>query len=349
MKMNVLVRFLAAICVLYSMHSMALPELNPYRGLVLAEQKSEDALREEALTQVLTKVSGNVDIMALDESKNLMGNIRSMLSQFGYQNIQGDRFYYALFDESKINTALNNMQQPIWGKTRPMPLIWLVNENRQIVSENMMVDDQDKAVSSGLKQAELQRGIEATFPILDLDDALVIRASDITGRFHQIVADASTRYGAEYVVLANIVPLHSGEWRLRWELVQYDPDSYRKQLISKRITSDNKAELMAKMLNDIADYYAQKFAIFENNGKKLTQVITINHISSVADLTQLNHVLTGLNAVERFNVVEIDEHQVRVLVTLKGGLTSLDNALNAQAELEVDPTPGSYFQYHWQQ
>jgi hypothetical protein len=349
MKMNVLVRFLAAMSVLYSIHSMALPEMNPYRGLVLAEQKSEASLREEALTQVLIKVSGNVDIMTLDESKNLMGNIRSMLSQFGYQNIAGDRFYYALFDESKINTALNNMQQPIWGETRPSPLIWLVNEKRQIVSENMIADRQDKDVSWGLKKAELKRGIEAKFPILDLDESLVIRSSDITGRFHQIVADASTRYGAEYVVLANLYKLRSGQWSLRWELVQYDPDSYRKQLINKRITGDEKAEVMAKMLNDIADYYAQKFAIFENNGEKLTQVLTFNDINSLAGLTQLNKVLAGLNAVERFKVMEINEHQVNVLVTLKGGLMSLENALNAQPELEADSTAGSYFQYNWQQ
>jgi len=348
MKMNVLVRFLAAMSVLYSIHSMALPETNPYRGLVLAEQSNEDTLREEALKQVLIKVSGNVDIVTLDESGNLMANIHSMLSQFGYQNIDDVRFYYALFDKSKVNKALNDMQQPIWGETRPSPLIWLVNENRKITSEYMINSKQDKDLSWGLKKAELQRGIEAKFPILDLDETLMIGSSDISGRFHQIVADASKRYDAEYVVLANLNKLRTGKWQLKWELVQYDSQNNKKQLINKRVTADEKTDVMAQMLNDIADYYAQKFAIFENNGEKLTQVLSINNITTLSDLTLLNEVLEGLNAVERFKVVEINQQQVKVLVTLKGGLMSLENALNAQAHLQSDSSSGSYFQYNWQ-
>ena len=346
--MNVLLRFLAAMSVLYSIHSIALPEMDPYRGLVLVEQSSENQLREAALKQVLVKVSGNVDIVALDESKNLMANIRSMLSQFGYQNIDGVRFYYALFDKSKINKALNNMQQPIWGETRPHPLIWLVNENRQITSEYMIKSNQDKDISWGLKKAELKRGIEAKFPILDLDETLLIHSSDISGRFHQIVADASKRYDAEYVILANLYNLSNGKWQLKWELVQYDPQNNKKQLINKRIIGDEKIDVMAQMLNDTADYYAQKFSIFENNGEKLTQILSINNIASLSDLTLLNQVLGSLNAVERFKVVEVNQQQVKILVTLKGGLMSLENALNAQSHLQSDTSDGSYFQYNWQ-
>ena len=38
--MNVLVRFLAAMSLFFSMHSIALPEMNAYRGLVLAEESA---------------------------------------------------------------------------------------------------------------------------------------------------------------------------------------------------------------------------------------------------------------------------------------------------------------------
>jgi len=348
MKMNVLIRFLVVMGMLFSMQSIALAEINPYRGLVIAEDNNEEVLREEALKQVLIKVSGNVDIIALEESKKLTTNIRSMLSQFGYQNIGNTRFYYALFDKSKINAALSQMQQPIWGETRPSPLIWLVNENRKITSEDMINSYQDNELSWGLKKVELNRGIIAKFPLLDLDEALTIRSSDITGRFHQIVASASKRYGAEYVVLANLFKTRDNKWQLRWELVQYDVDNNKIQLLNRRIMSDTKSAVVSKMLNDIADYYAQKFSIFENNGKKLTQVININRIHSLSDLTLLNQVLENLNAVDSFKVIEINEQQVKVLVTLKGGLISLENALNAQPQIQRDKSPGLYFHYNWQ-
>lgn len=346
--MNVLIRLLAAMSLFFSIQSFASLEMNPYRGLVLAEQSNENSLREEALKQVLIKVSGNVDIVTLDESQNLMLSINTMLSQFGYQNIDGVRFYYALFDKTKINKALNEMQQPIWGETRPTPLIWLVNEKRKITSESIITSNQDRALSWGVKKAELKRGITAKFPLLDLDESLMIRASDISGRFHQTVSEASKRYGVEYVVLANLVQTRDTKWQLKWELVSYDDQNNKSQLISKRSIDRSKAEVMSKMLNDIADYYAQKFSIFENNGEKLTQILTINNIKSLSDLTLLNNVLDNLNAVDSFKIVQVSEQKVEVLVTLKGGLMSLENALNAQSHLKSDSSVGTYFHYNWQ-
>lgn len=348
MKMNVLVRFLAAMSMLYSIHSIALPKMDLYKGLVVAEESNEDILREEALKQVLIKVSGNINIIALDESISLLSEIHSMLSQFGYQNIDGVRFYYASFDKNKIDKALNNMQQPIWGGTRPSPLIWLVNEKRKITSEDMFNSNQDKDLSWGLKKAELKRGVETKFPILDLDENLVISASDISGRFHHVVGEVSKRYDAEYVVLANLHKIrNTSKWQLKWELVQYDTENNKKQLISKNINSDKKTDVMAQMLNDIADYYAQKFSIFENNGKKLTQVLSINNITNLSELRLLNEVLKGLNAVDSFKTIEINEQQVNVLVTLKGGISSLENALNAQSHLQSVSSDAD-FQYNWQ-
>jgi hypothetical protein len=62
----------------------------------------------------------------------------------------------------------------------------------------------------------------------------------------------------------------------------------------------------------------------------------------------LTQVLEGLNAVDSFKIVEINQQQVKVLATLKGGLMSLDNALNAQSNLKSDLSSGSYFYYNWQ-
>lgn len=348
MKTNVVVRFLAVVGLLFSMHSIALPEMNPYKGLVLAEGENETALREQALKQVLIKVSGNTDIIRLDESDMLTKSLSSMLSQFGYQTINNQRFYYVLFDKSKINRALTEMQQPIWGETRPTPLIWLVNENRKITSEYMIKSSQDSAISWGLKKSSVERGVHTQFPLIDLDDSLAITASDINGRFYQTVADASKRYDAEYFVLANITKAYDKKWRLRWELIQHHAQSKQNKILITQNSSGSKSHIMSAMLNDIADYYAQQFAILENNGEKLTQMLTIKNIDSLAHLTVLNNVLKSLNAVDTFTVVRMSEQQVEVLVTLKGGLVSLRNALNVQPHLQSDLLTSYPFHYNWQ-
>lgn len=330
------------------MQSIALPEISAYKGLVLVEDFDEDVLREQALKQVLIKVSGNVDIASLEESKELAKDIPSMLSQFGYQDIDNARFYYALFDKRKINNALVNMQQPIWGETRPSPLIWLVNDRREMTSEYMVNSSQDVSLSWGLTKAQLKRGVKAQFPLIDLDDSLAITTSDISGRFYQTVADASKRYDAEYFVLANVITASDGQWQLKWELVQHKPHSKKNQVLIKQTNSGSKSYIMAMMMNDIANYYANQFAILENNGEKLTQALTINNIDSLAKLTALNKVLTNLNAVDTFKVLKMDQQQVEVLITLKGGLVSLENALSLQPRLQSDLSTASPFHYNWQ-
>ena len=329
------------------MHSIAFPEINAYRGLILAEESAENNLREQALEQVLIKISGNVDIIKLDESKALKRKISSMLAQFGYQNIAGKRYYYAQFDQRKIDDALMDMQQPIWGDTRPTPLIWLVNERRKITSEHMINSSQDSAVSWGLKKTELRRGISAQFPLIDLDDSLAIASSDISGRFYQTVAKASRRYDAEYFVIANITKTRDKKWQLKWELVHYATQGKQSNVLISQTNSGSKSYVMAAMLNEIADYYAQQFAILESNGKKLTQILSIHHIDSLANLIHLNAVLESLNAIDAFEVVKISEHKVEVLITLKGGLISLGNALNAQYNLQSDLSTASPFNYNW--
>lgn len=330
------------------MQSIAMPDMNPYKGYVLEEGSDESQLRKLALKQVLIKVSGNSNITELDESKALAKQIPSMLAQYGYQNIGNARFYYALFDKRKINRALINMQQPVWGETRPSPLIWLVNEQRKITSENMVNSSQDTALSWGFKKSELKRGIKAQFPLIDLDDSLAISVSDINGRFYQTAAKASKRYGAEYFVLANVNKKANGKWQLKWELIQHQAHSKKNQVLIKQTNSGSKSFVMAIMLNDIADYYAQQFAIVENNGEKLTQVITVNNIDSLASLTAFNQVLNNLNAVNSFKILKMHEQQVEVMLTLKGGLVSLENALNAQAHLRRDTAAASNFYYNWQ-
>ena len=346
--MNVLVRFCVIISMLFSMHSMALPEISPYQGVVPAQGATETQLSEQALKQVLIKVSGNVNINKLDDSKLLTKHLDDLLTQFGYQELNKKRFYYALFDKRKINSALIAMQQPIWGDTRPKPLIWLVDENKRLTSEDMIKSQQDEAVASGLQQAQLERGIDTQFPLIDLDDALAVSASDINGRFYQTVADASQRYDAEYFVVANLNKANNQQWQLSWELVQHLAKNKNNQVVIKQTNTGDKTAVMQAMLNQIADYYAQRFAILENKGQKATQVLSINNIHSLAHLMRLNALLEELNAVDTFEVINISEQQVQISVTLKGGLNSLQNALNAHSQLESNGSTVSPFHYNWQ-
>jgi hypothetical protein len=346
MKINGLIRFLVLLGCCASMQTMALPAVNPYQGLVLAEGSSEDQLKQAAFDQVLVKVSGNQNISEVNGRSALDKNIPNMLSQFGYKNVDDMRFYYAVFDKQKVDNALIGLQQPIWGEIRPTTLIWLVNQDRKFISESAINSSDDTNMAWGLSKAQLQRGIKMQFPLIDLDDSIAVSATDVSGRFYQNVAEGSRRYNAEYVVLANIKP--SGDsWELTWELVSGGKNNV---VLLKNANNGDKEELMSAMVNEIADYYAQQFATKQTVGSvsASTQLVTIKNIQSLDNMMILKNVLNDLNDVDNVEVMSINGTEVQLLVTLKGSVTGLENALNAQPSLQRDLMSTTPFYYNWQ-
>ena len=206
---------------------------NPYQGNVMVESFDEKELKERALKQVLVKVSGNTDIASLDETKLLLKKTQQLLSQYGYRKIQGTQYFSAVFDKRKISQALKDMQQPVWGDTRPTTLIWLINNNK-LVSEQLIQQSNDASLSWSLQQTEQRRGIEVQFPLMDLDDNLALSVSDVRGRFDEQVALASARYGREHFVMAELKQLNSEKWRLSWQLLQADRLIQTKSHINQR-------------------------------------------------------------------------------------------------------------------
>ena len=203
---------------------------NPYQGNVSISSSSEDELKEKALIQVLIKVSGNTDIASLPETKALLQKTQQLVSQYGYQTDQNNKYFSALFDQQKINQSLRDMQQPIWGDTRPSTLIWLISGN-QVVSEQDIKLGADTAISQPLKQTEQSRGIQVQFPLMDLDDNLALSVSDVRGRFYDQVANASLRYESRNFIVAEFKALSNNKWSLNWQLVEADSSSQKHRIL----------------------------------------------------------------------------------------------------------------------
>ncbi len=323
---------------------------NPYQGNIVAGDKSENELTVLALQQVLVKVSGNPKIVELNGSKRLLTQTQQLLSQYGYQSTLGKRYFTAVFDKRKINQALQEMQQPVWGDTRPATLVWLISENdgdRQLVSDNMLIGNADPALSSAVQAQQHHRGISLQFPLMDLEDNLAISLSDISGRFYGPIAAASKRYGVAHFVVADLQQSSAGKWSLSWQLVQLNAASQRSRVLATDSLSGEKSSLVSSMVNSIADYYARQYAVKENQGVKFSQVIHIHGIHSLAQLTQLNKALANLLAVASFQVTAVQDSQVTVNIKINGGLTSFKNGLSAQPNLQPDFSHDEKFHFNW--
>jgi len=309
----------------------------PYQGSVKVVDASEAQLKEKALEQVLVKVSGNADITQSSETKQLLKQTQQMLSQYGYQKIDGDEYFSATFDSKKINQALKEMQQPVWGDTRPTTLIWLIKHNK-LVSDNQIKAQTDNTLSQAIKSAELARGIRVQFPLMDLEDNLALSVSDVKGRFYEQVGNASFRYGRSHFVAAELQQMNNDRWKMSFQLLQKEESARRNRTLLSEEFVDSKSEVTKKMINVLADYYAQQYAVLDNNGEKFTQLLHIDGISSLAQLSQLNNTLKSLLVISSYNVVGAEGSKVSVEVKINGSVNSFKNTLIAQSHLQLDTT-----------
>lgn len=311
---------------------------NPYQGNVMVGTFSESTLKEMALNQVLIKVSGNTHIVLRAESKLLLKQIQPMLSQYGYQKYQGTEYFFALFDKPKINKALRDMQQPVWGDTRPGTLIWLI-ENNKLLSDHAINRPNDTSISLPVQKNQYRRGIRLQFPLMDLDDNLALSVSDVRGRFYEPIANASSRYGLNHFVVAELKALDSGKWTLSWELVTADKPFKKNIILVSETLSGTKSVVMSKMVNAIADYYAGKYAIVDNDGEKFIQTVHINGIDSLAKLYELKRVMNNFLAAVSFKIIDTEGELITIDVKIRGGFNHFKDVLIAQPNLQFISTP----------
>lgn len=323
---------------------------DPYQGNIAVVDQSEDELKVLALKQVLVKVSGNAEIAQFNDSKLLLQKTESLLSQYGYQTLLNARYFVAVFDKRKVNQALKEMQQPVWGETRPITQVWLIddsNNERHILSDNMISLATAPEISSAFLNQQLHRGIRLQFPLMDLEDSLALSTSDILGRFYDPIAKASKRYGVEHFVVASMKQISAENWSLSWELVKSDPVTHRNKVLASDKASGQKSSLVSNMVSAIADYYASQYAILENQGEKFSQTIYVRGINSLAELAQLNNTLSSMLAIASYAVTSVDGSQVTVNIKINGGLSSFKNGLFAQPHLQPDLSQDEAFHFYW--
>lgn len=350
MKFIFTVRNLFILLCVFASQVFATPFDNPYQGNIAVQNQSENDLKTLALEQVLIKVSGNANIVELPERQGILKNKNHSLSQFGYKTINNHRYFSAVFDKYKINNALKEMQQPIWGDTRPTTLVWLVKNDgarRKFVSEDTLSSEIDSGLTETFNELQNKRGINLQFPLMDLDDTLALSVSDIAGRFYEPIATASKRYGLDYYLIGYLRKKGSDSWSLSWTLVQPNAAGIKNKILASGTMRDKKTTVIANMVSSVADYYASQYAILENQNEKFSKTIYVDGIDSLAKLNELDNVLSNLFSITSFNVSAVKGSLVTINIKVNGGLNSFKNGLFAQENLHRDSSQNESFYFHW--
>lgn len=286
--------------------------------LIGSDQQADQAAREQGLANVLVKISGNTDILNNATIKTAITNSGRYVSQLGYSQVDGQRAINLSFDKNQIKQLLIKSKASIWKDQRPNILVWMVDNDGQ--QRNILWDQSTNALVNDTKQAADSRGLPLTFPVGDITDETAVNASDLWGGFIDPIAVASTSYHADGLLLVKAQQQPDGNVSLNWQFYPQQPSKIATAEVQPitGTTSGTLAQSSNKMINQVTDYLANKYAVVLGGvaGGKVN--IEVDNIQSTENFFALEKMLNGLTTVNSANAMRIKGDSVIFQLNLQG-------------------------------
>lgn len=293
-----------------------------------AKNPRDDAY-QRALAEVLARVSGS-DLSSDAAAIEAMFPVpAAYVTQFRPGD---DDTLWVTFDDKAIERVLRASGQTVWGRDRPLTLVWLAVDWGQGEREIIAAGDPEQPVQQGrsidrnrlLRERVLEiarkRGLPLAFPLLDTADLKKVSFSDIWGGFDERVAEASERYDANSVLIGRIRP--SSSQRNRWTYV----------FGSETLTWTGPPETV---VSQIADLLASEFAV---GGDAPLEKLALNvaGIESVDAYGSVQAILSEVSLIEKVRISSVTGDTVHYEVEVRGGAERLRRALRFAGLLETE-------------
>jgi hypothetical protein len=276
---------------------------------------------QEALRQVLVRVTGSNALADSEEVATLFPNAARFVRQF---RPGPDDTLVVSLDGPAIERVLRDADATIWGTDRPLTVVWLAVDwglgDREIVA----ADDPDRMPGDGrsidrnqilrerVQAVAERRGLPIAFPLMDVEDLRNIGFIDIWGGFDEPLLEASTRYGAESVLVGRIRPDDLQPPRWTW---YFD---------NQRFGWPGQPE---ESIEQLADALAARDAISSSQEVETIRV-TISGISSVAGYAEVQRYMDNLRVARGMVVRSASGDSITYDVDVQGGMQQLENILS---------------------
>ncbi|MBT1445566.1 DUF2066 domain-containing protein [Shewanella sp. JM162201] len=330
-----------------------------------------DQAIKDALGKVFVKNSGSQDALQSPSVKAMIANAKSILSQFGYVENDGQLYVRASFDSGKVISTLRSAQLPVWGKQRPLTLMWLATDGPSgaaadgsaIVSNGVVAnasassgtdanstaasvsgekvllgDESDLPLRALFNDASNQAGVPLLFPLLDLDDLMQANVNSVRGFFPAELAGVSGRYQSDFFALVTLDAAASG-FDYRVALYPRTADGTdAAQLQALNDVSGNAPDAKAaidSILSAMSSFYVSQYAVTATGPATDTELVFtgINKLKAVADIETY---LGQLSMIKTARLINMQGDAVRFAVQLFGSEEDLRRTLALDPRLAPD-------------
>ncbi len=312
---------------------------NLYQSQISVSDQSESQrlkVAPEALRNVILKVVGNRTVLNNTDISSLLQQSEQLVQQYQYRRInnvaddltQPDQLAVVMsFDEKKLNQLLSDLALPIWSKSRPDILIWLITD--QVTQPVLSADNTDNPVVDAAIQSADFRGIELILPAMDLQDQVSLDKGNLSQDPLGSVKHASARYAPQVIVTALLSATNSS-YQISW---QAQLGIEVKQWISR----GNMMTAVSDGINQLTDILASQYSqTISQTNLDQSYALIINNVSNFRDYADVTDYLSNLQYVSDLSVDSLNETQLNVTVKIKGNFDVFERTLAISNVIEKD-------------
>ncbi len=292
--------------------------------------QAQNAALQQALSDVILKNSGSESALVDPTVSTAIANPTSYIRQFGYQDIDGQQYLQASFDLDKVIKLLRKAHLPVWGKQRPLTLIWLAQQEQG--EFNILNDASSTQIRSDIRAFGQSRGMPLILPVMDLDDSMSVSANDVRGMFTEQVATASQRYSTDYFLIVAMEPV--GE-RVNFDMKLFpagNSEDLYQPLTQYSGVADNQESAMEQVLSKISEFYAQRYAVADT-GESLAKTLTFIDLNNRKQLVDIEKFLDQLSAVKSVSLIQLKGATATFSLELFGTESDLLRLLNLESKI----------------
>lgn len=314
---------------------------------IIAQSAGESGQIEvlaDALDEVLRRSSGRTvlpDHPALDDARespqnllrsfNLADSDETIPDAIG--NPQPTYLLEMEFEGALIRDLLARADIPVWTSLRPSTLMLLAGPDGQRI-ELLSGDMQVEAVTTAT-DAAFASGLPVVWPLLDLEDQLVIGANDIWGGVNEAMVTVGERYQAD-AVLGGYVGMQpdSGQWIGRWHLV------FAGERTSSTFFGEDLDTVVRQGVQMASRALSGRYAIDFASADTHNYELTILNLTNLETHGAVRNYLEDLIGTEAVTMRSLNGDEGRYRLTTRANRETLLDLLALEGHLEESPTIG---------
>jgi len=281
-----------------------------YEATVTVES-GQAAAFQDAMRQVIVRITGERDGDSAPALADLISGAQRYVQK--YRNLPAGKVTIG-FDGTKLESVIAAAGRPVWGRERPVTLVWLAVDDSG--GRRRLVDgSEDSDVKSGVDAAAASRGLPILWPRLDSAESARVSANDVWNGSIQQLTDAASRYRADALLIGKLSAGY-GEWTL----------------IAAGETRQIRGSL-TDGVHALADQFSQVLAASsaEPLQPASLEVVGVNSLAAYADLIAT---LEASSLIRGVAVSELAGDRVVLLVNVRGTPDRLRRALATQRKFE---------------